>query len=64
MKTFPSNDSLVAIKFIFQQGRQHFTFPKQGVIQKNVELHKILAGYLNMYGSKLTSPQHSVILLK
>ena len=46
------------MKFIFQSGTQHFTFPKQEVIQRNVELHRILAGYLNKYGNKSNRSQH------
>ena len=46
------------MKFIFQSGTQHFTFPKQEVIQRNVELHRILVGCLNNYGNKLNSSLH------
>ena len=40
------------------RGTACFTFPKQEVIQRNVELYRILAGCLNKYGTKLNRSQH------
>ena len=52
MKTDFSNE------IYFQSGTQYFTFPKQEVIQRNVELHRILAGCLNKNGTKLNNLLH------